>query len=249
MEIFWSTWGIVLMGLLLLHPVDSFASHITLAQRFTRQQLKLWTSTVNAPAVTAISEKLQVAANMNSTVATKTAATASRKKAPKLTPKQATGLIYFDKQGEYDVPLVDEPMWYRLQVRKNSEKRICEMFLLLRDDDHWKGIISDCHYPQSSYVRLKGKLLSVAAKPLIPGLVYLKTKMNPDIADDLERIHGIYGFTKSLNSFVQPLSADQAAQFEAMKLKSEYLIPPEKMQIRKDVSYCRTGGVSSHRLS
>lgn len=64
------------------------------------------------------------------------------KKGKALTLKQlkaATGLAYADEYGEYDVPIVDTPMWFRLNVKRNSEKRMQSTLLALADHDHrWR---------------------------------------------------------------------------------------------------------------
>ena len=188
-----------------------------------------------APAVLANSSAPTSVDLVPSNSSVSTASKTSRKAKPvRLTPKQATGLNYSDAYGEHDVPIVETPLWYRLNVRKASEKRVCESLLALGEEPRWREVVVDAYYPQTAYVRFKAKSLVVATKPLIPGLVYVKSKMNPDIADDLERLQGIYGFTKTLNSFVQPLSEEQAVQLESMKGKVGFELSPEQARLRKD---------------
>ena len=141
------------------------------------------------------------------------------KKAPprKLTARERTGYIYRDDEGLYDVPLINDAMWYRLSVRKASEKRLAEAFNELARSGKWAKIIEEAFYPSSSYVRFKGKNLFLDSKPMVPGLVYLKTKMSPDIADDLEQVQGIYGFSKNNYGIVVPLGEEEAEQIEIMK--------------------------------
>jgi len=109
----------------------------------------------------------------------------------KISAREKTGFIYSDKDGEYDVPIIDSPMWYRVSVRKSSEKKISEHLKSLGEEvPRWQGVIHDTFYPTTSYVKFKGKNLELATKPMILGLVYIKTKMGPDIADDLEKATG-----------------------------------------------------------
>ena len=184
---------------------------------------------------TSLASPPAAATNSSTPAAASSRTSSSRKIKPtRLTPKQATGLNFTDAYGEHDVPIVDTPLWYRLNVRKASEKRVCETLLALSDEPRWRGVITDAYYPQTSYVRFKAKALDVAAKPLVAGLVYVKTRMNPDIADDLERLQGIYGLTKTLNAFVQPLSEEQAEQLESMKGKVGFQLSPEQAQLKKD---------------
>lgn len=41
---------------------------------------------------------------------------------------------------------------------------------------------------------------------MIVGLLFLKMKMNPDLADDVESIDGIRGFVKDFNNLIVPLN-------------------------------------------
>jgi hypothetical protein len=116
---------------------------------------------------------------------------ASKKPVPqRLTARERTGLTYSDDEGIYDVPIIDEFKWYRLTVRKASEKRLTEAFNDLAKTTKWSPIIAEAFYPKSSYVRFKGKTLEMTSQPMIPGLMYLKCKMSPDVADDMEQIQG-----------------------------------------------------------
>jgi len=141
------------------------------------------------------------------------------KKVPpiKLTARERTGYVYRDEEGLYDVPLINEAKWYRLSVRKASEKRLTEALNELARSGKWAKIIEEAFYPSSSYVKFKGKNLCLDSKPMVPGLVYVKTQMSPDIADDLEQVHGIYGFSKNNFGIVVPLGQEEAEQIEIMK--------------------------------
>jgi transcription antitermination factor NusG len=171
---------------------------------------------------------------VNGTAAVKAVRT-KVEKPPVLTPKEATGFKYADKHGEYDVPIIDEPMWYRVTVRKGIEKRMCDMLEEAKGEAPWRGVLFDTFYPQAGYVRLKGKSLVVVGKPLLAGLVYVKTRMNPDVADDIESIPGVYGLSMSQpHSFVTPLGAAQTQQLESMRNKTLFDLSPEQKLIKKD---------------
>ena len=82
-------------------------------------------------------------------------------------------LKFSDADGEYDVPVTDAPMWFRLQVRKNSEKRFLESIAnLYETNPAWKEIITDVYYPSVNYVKFKGKAIEIANKPMIPGTYF-----------------------------------------------------------------------------
>jgi transcription antitermination factor NusG len=103
---------------------------------------------------------------------------------------------------------------YRLQVRKNTEKRFCDNIMQLRlSNPVWNDVISDVYYPQSNFVRFKGKSLELSCRAMIPGLLYLKMKMGPDVADDIENSDNVYGFAKK-NGIVLPISEDEGLQIE-----------------------------------
>ena len=104
-------------------------------------------------------------------------------------PRDRTGFNFSDEFGEYDVPIIDKPMWYRVQIRRNSERKFVEDINKLRlSSAEWGSIISNAFYPTSAHVRFKGKQLTCVTKPMTPGLLYLKLIMNPDVADDLESL-------------------------------------------------------------
>ena len=84
---------------------------------------------------------------------------------------------YSDEDGSYDVPFIREQKWYRLNVKKASEKKLLEYFQQQSEaaDSIWKGIVIDAYYPFKSYLTYKGKHLQVKSKAMVPGLFYLKT--------------------------------------------------------------------------
>ena len=69
---------------------------------------------------------------------------------------------------------------------------------------------------------------------MIPGLLYIKTKMGPDVADELEKVQGIYGFTKTSDGIVVPLGEEEANQLESMKNKDRQDLTPDIKKIKKE---------------
>ena len=133
-------------------------------------------------------------------------------------PRDRTGFNFTDEFGEYDVPIIDVPMWFRVQVRRNSERKFTENINKLRSSsERWGQIITNAFYPTSAYVKFKGKELAFVTKPMTPGLVYLKLIMNPDVADDLETIKGVYGFVKNSHRLVLPISEEEGRTLEAIQ--------------------------------
>jgi transcription antitermination factor NusG len=143
------------------------------------------------------------------------------------------------------VPIVDDPRWYRVSVRKNSERKFFELFRELRDSsascstgERWGEVIDDSYYPTLSFVKIgskaQGKALQLATKPMLPGLVYLKTKMSPDIADDVEVMQGVYGFTKNVDGLIVPLTESESEQVESMIRKKPATLDPDMARMKKD---------------
>jgi hypothetical protein len=69
---------------------------------------------------------------------------------------------------------------------------------------------------------------------MIPGLVYIKTAMGPDIADDIEKLATVYGFSKTKHGLVLPLSDEQASSLEKIASKKEKDIEDEYKLMKKD---------------
>jgi transcription antitermination factor NusG len=152
------------------------------------------------------------------------------------TPRDFSGFRFRDEEGEYDVPFIDEPMWFRLQVRKSSEKRFCENILEMSKDrdSKWHGVVENAFYPKDEYPRFKGNQLTYSTKALIPGLVYIKTKMNYEIADDIESFNNVYGFSKTRSGIVLPLPKTEAGSLEDIAVRSEKQMNEKYSLLKKD---------------
>ena len=151
-------------------------------------------------------------------------------------PRDFSGYNFRDEDGEYDVPFVEEPMWFRLQVRKASERKFCEMIMLASQDpsSRWYGVVSNAFYAKDEYPRFKGNVLTYSVKPLIPGLVYIKTKMNYDIADDLEGMNNVYGFSKTRSGIVLPLPPTESESLEDIAFRKEKNMEAKYQLLKKD---------------
>lgn len=151
-------------------------------------------------------------------------------------PRDFSGYRFRDEEGQYDVPFIDEAMWFRLQVRKSSEKRFCENILELSkdQDSKWYGVVENAFYPRDEYPRFKGNQLTYSIKALIPGLVYIKTKMNYEIADDIESFNNVYGFSKTRSGIVLPLPKNEAGSLEDIAVRSEKQMDEKYSLLKKD---------------
>ncbi|KAJ1425865.1 hypothetical protein B484DRAFT_480232, partial [Ochromonadaceae sp. CCMP2298] len=171
------------------------------------------------------------------------------KKAEPVTVRSVTGLSFSDEDDEYDVPFVEEPRWYRLLVRKNSEATLAEKFKLSSEAGagQWHDVLFDSFYPKSILLKFKGrkmepgKELSIVYKPMIPGLVFVKMRMDPDIADDVEGVPNVRGFLKSPHGLVLPLSDEEALEVEKLQAKEAPALTEEMSQLRIG-EYCSVVG-------
>jgi len=149
--------------------------------------------------------------------------------------RQLTGYNYADKYGEYDVPIVDEHLWYRMQVRKNSEKKSCEMLMMLEasGEKKWKGVVVNAFYQKAHFIRMAKDEVVLGTKAIIPGLIFVKTKMDPDIADDIEKLLGYAYFIKNNNNIVVPLNKDEGANADVVASLPEKVLPAEMSKLKK----------------
>jgi transcription antitermination factor NusG len=114
---------------------------------------------------------------------------------------------------------------------------LCDYFLHLRDTDpKWKGVISEAFYPVQDYVTMGKKSLSNKPRPMTPGVIYLKTKMDPDIADDIELVKGIYGLVKSANRLVLPITEEEGKMLESLleKAMNANTLDPQFAELKRD---------------
>lgn len=156
---------------------------------------------------------------------TKTAKKSTKAKDVIKSARERSGFI-FKKKGdseEFDVPYIeDNPRWFRLSVRKASEQSIADKFLYMKkEDNRWDRIIYDSFFPQSAYFTLTKGRVVMKGKPLVPGVVYVKTIMTPEIADAFENINGIYGFFKTPQQLILPLPEEEGSDLETIKQKWE----------------------------
>eukprot|EP01041_Mallomonas_annulata_P003360 gene3360-6652_t len=156
-------------------------------------------------------------------------------KIPQPTDAELAGFVYKDEKGvEFDVPFSSQPMWYRLLVKKNNERKVYEAILELKKQQRWANVLEDAFYPRTPFVRFKGNNVVLDSRPMVIGLLYVKTAMNPIIADAIEGIEGIYGLGKDQQNKVVPLFKEEEEQFERMRNETFLALDPEITKIRKE---------------
>jgi len=91
---------------------------------------------------------------------TKSPEEAAREKARRQAATSArdrTGFLFRDSEGEYDVPFIDEPRWFWLQTRKNSERKVCEALKQIgASQPRFRDKILDAYHPESVTIKMKG---------------------------------------------------------------------------------------------
>lgn len=123
-------------------------------------------------------------------------------------------------------------------MKKATEKSaVTQLLNLTNQDPKWEGVIEDAFHAETYFVRFKGKELQYAAKPISHGRIYVKCKMDPDIADDFEEMFGTYVFEKTDFYGVElvfPLSENEGKIIEALKAQPPEQLSPELQRLRKD---------------
>lgn len=147
-----------------------------------------------------------------------------------------TGYKFADNDDGTKIPIIDEYMWYRIVVRKNSERKLCESInKLIQSNPKWALHFAEAVYPVDYYIRMKGKGLMYTTKPLTPGVVYLKMKMNLKLADIVTDIAGIYGFSKrNEKNAVLPVNPEDSIELDQLKSKPIPSLKPEHVKMRKE---------------
>lgn len=153
----------------------------------------------------------------------------------KLTVREKTGYQYADKDGEYDVPILNSSLWFRLQAVKTKEFVVGNSVISLGSEGRFKGRIEDVFVPIVCYPRFKGDVLVAVQKPITPGLVYVKARMDPEVADALESITFVVRLPKNQKTqLVSPLTPEQGADLERARQLMVTDLDPETQKIRKD---------------
>jgi len=172
----------------------------------------------------------------NSSVkAVKSVRSSSKNKKPTLQEK--TGFVFSKHDDGTDIPIINDYMWFRIIVRKKSEKRICDSVMkLIKENTQWAKYFNEAAFPIDYYVRMKGKGLIYTTKPLTPGVVYLKMKMNKQLYDLVNGVNGVYGFLKSNNKMnvVLPVSPEDSISMDDMKNKPILELKPQHARMRKE---------------
>jgi len=133
---------------------------------------------------------------------------------------------------------------YRVLVRKGSESTVCESLLQsVKKGGQWAGSVVDAFYPRLvsySFQRSKkaGKGLAIVSKPMIPGVVFVKMQMNPDLADDMESSSGVNRFATNEFNLVVPLDEVEAEEIAVFQQQPAPTIDEEMslLQIGEYVS-------------
>lgn len=129
---------------------------------------------------------------------------------------------------------------YRLLVRKNSEGTVFEALttqIRTTGKGNLVGKVVDAYYPQKMLLKFKGKKqtgdgLAAVAKAMIPGLVFVRTTMNAEVADMIEGIDGVRGFLKGRNGRVAPLSESELSELDVLRSQQFPELDEEARRLR-----------------
>ena len=100
----------------------------------------------------------------------------------------------------------------------------------------WFGVVEDAFYPRSTALQFKGRRSGQALVPtykaLVPGMIFLKTRMDPDVADDLERVPSVRGLLKNDDSLVVPLGMAEVEEVERWRVSDGPMLNEDVRKIR-----------------
>jgi transcription antitermination factor NusG len=156
----------------------------------------------------------------------------------KPTIDEILGFNYTAGNETFDFPFIDEPRWYRISVQSGSEAEMCET-LRSKARSEWSHFLINASYPYGYSVRFKGKELVYTTKPLYATRMFVKMKMNPDYAEMIESIYGIYGFVKkrvlkTSKVVVMPLSQVDAEEVENILNLPRKVMEAKNLELKKD---------------
>lgn len=151
--------------------------------------------------------------------------------------RNKTGLRF--ESDEDDVPIVDQARWWCLQVRRNSERKICkEIADIAAKHPRFQGQILQGFHPESATPKmLKHGSLSVSYKPMMPGMVYVSSCMSPDIADKIESLPGVLGLVKNKDGLVVPLTTIDQMKITLWSQRQALMNDLEHTRLIKKDSY------------
>ena len=151
--------------------------------------------------------------------------------------RNKTGLGF--ESDEDDVPTVDQPRWWCLQVRRNSERKICNLLAEIAvKQPKFQGKILQGFHPESATPKmLKHGGLSVSYKPMMPGTVYVSSCMSPDIADEIESLPGVLGLVKNKDGLVVPLTTIDQMKITVWSQRQAVMNDLEHTRLIKKDSY------------
>jgi transcription antitermination factor NusG len=127
---------------------------------------------------------------------------------------------------------------YRILVKKNSEKDVYDYFKEAASDPthRFHRVIVDAHYHVKTKISFRGQksqFLTATHKPMIPGLLFIKSVMNARIKRALENLVNFVGFVKNSYNFVVPLSEADGKDVERSILHPEDDLDEEAKKLRK----------------
>ena len=136
------------------------------------------------------------------------------------------GYNYSDGVKKHDVPFLDEPMWFDLFVVPASTLELANYFQSLMNTSKWNCTITDVYCPLNiPYYRFGAqKKLMLLNAPLVPGFMYIKCRMNPRIADNLEDISGVIDLRRNVYGLVLPVEPDRVERMLQLRVNDSKAI-------------------------
>jgi transcriptional antiterminator NusG len=90
---------------------------------------------------------------------------------------------------------MQKPLWYAIQTLQNYEEKVREKIeMLVKNNNNYQGVIFQIEVPAEEKTIIKNGSKKVKTQKLIPGYVFIKMVMTPEIQQAIRRIHGVKNF-------------------------------------------------------
>ena len=135
---------------------------------------------------------------------------------------------------------------YGLRVSLKEESRVYKDFCVLKNTNkQWSDVLDDVYFFNANELKFVSNTLVLKFKALLPGMLFIKAKMNATIASEILKVDGVVDFIRDRGvAKVHPLGPEEARKMQlamnAMSIKPS--VHPSLLGLCKgDLVYVSTG--------
>ncbi|MGH2331089.1 transcription termination/antitermination protein NusG [Thermoanaerobacter mathranii] len=90
---------------------------------------------------------------------------------------------------------MQKPSWYAIQTLQNYEEKVKEKIeMIVKNNNNYGNMVFQIEIPVEEKTIIKNGSRKVKKQKLIPGYVFIKMVMTPEIQQIIRRIHGVKNF-------------------------------------------------------